>query len=49
MKKIGVIMDNQGLSHQICSIAWADKCWIMSHSKTQLKQMMMDLIEEAER
>ena len=28
---------------------WADKHWILSHSKTHLEQMMKDLIEEAER
>ena len=27
----------------------ADDCWIMSHLKTHLEQMMKDLIEEAER
>ena len=38
-----------GGDHKICSFMWADKCWILSHSKTHLEQMMKDLIEEAER
>ena len=34
---------------QICSFMWADTCWILSHAKTHLEQMMKDLIVEAER
>ena len=31
-----------------CAVLWADNCWIMSHSKTRLDQMMKDLNDEAE-
>ena len=32
-----------------CSVMWADNNWVLSHSVTQLEQMMRDLIDEAER
>ena len=36
-------------THQICSFMRADNFWIMSHSKSELEQMLRDLIQEAEK
>ena len=39
-----------GGCRQICRVMWADKYWILTHSKMHLgKQMMKEWIEEAER
>ena len=43
------MVNDGGHAHQTCSFMWSDNCWIISHSKTHLEQMMKDLIEEAER
>ena len=49
-KRMGILMDFEGeKANQICSSMSADKFWIMSHSKKNLKQMLRDLIEEASR
>ena len=43
-KEIGVLMEtSEGRDHQICSLIWADNCWIMSHSKSQPEQMLKDI------
>ena len=47
-KRSGILLDLEGeRAHQICSFMWADNCWIVSHSKENLQQMLRDLIEEA--
>ena len=49
-KRSGILVDLEGeRAHQICSFMWADNCWIMSHSKENLEQLLRDLIEEASR
>ena len=49
-KHRGLLLDFKGeKAHQICSFMWAYHFWIMSHSKTNLEQMLRDLIEEAEK
>ena len=49
-KKMGLHLETcQAGDHQICSFAWADNFWTLSHSKTHLEQMMKELVEEAER
>ena len=49
-KKMGVHTDTcQRGENQTCSFMWVDIYWRLSHSKTYLQQMMMDMIDEAER
>ena len=49
-KRVGILLDLEGeRAHQICSFMWADNFWIMSHSQSNLEQMLRDLIEEAEK
>ena len=46
---MGIQIDRRhGGSHQTCSILQADNCWVMSHSKMHLEQMMKAL-KDAER
>ena len=46
-KKMGVFLDFEGKkkAHQICSFMWADNFWTLSHPKSNLEQMLRDLIE----
>ena len=47
---MGVLLDLEGeRAHQMCSFMWVDNFWIMSHSKSNLEQMLRDLMEEAEK
>ena len=36
-------------STKVCSLMWADNCWIPSHSKEHRELMMKELVEEARR
>ena len=47
-KNMGLLLDSKGgKAHQICSFMWADNFWILSHSKSNLEQMLRNLMEEA--
>ena len=49
-KKMGPLMNiREEPAHQICSLMCADNYWIMSRPQMHLEQMVVGMIEEAER